>query len=155
MRPGHLVDRQQGERLFQGGDRLGLPADVAQRARAPVEHQRAADRVALCRETVQGLVEQGQRAVDRAGLVGGFAGQAGHLGLVHAGALGRVRHPGPDLQRPLQVTLRLGRGERRDRMPGRGDRGGQRARQVQGRVPVVGQRGGHRGVVPRPGPGRG
>ena len=35
-----------------------------------------------------------------------------HLGLVHAGALGRVRHPGPDLQRPLQVTLRLGRGER-------------------------------------------
>ena len=32
-------------------------------------------------------------------------------------------------------------------MPGRGDRGGQRARQVQGRVPVMGQGGGDRGVV--------
>jgi hypothetical protein len=57
VRPGHLVGGQQGERLFQGGDRLGLPAGVPQGARPPVEHQRAPDRVALGREPGQGLVE--------------------------------------------------------------------------------------------------
>ena len=119
MRPGYLVAGQQGERLLQSGDRLRLAPGVPQGARAPVEHQRAPDGVALGWESGQGLVEQGQRAVDGARLVGGLAGQARHLGLVQAGALLRVGDPGPDLQRPLQVALRLGRGERRDRKIGR------------------------------------
>ena len=76
MRPGHLVGGQQGERLFQGGDRLGLPAGVPQGARSPVEDQRAPDRVALGREAGQRLVEQGKRAVDGARLVGGLAARA-------------------------------------------------------------------------------
>lgn len=146
MRPGHLVGGQQGERLFQGGDRLVLPAHVPQGARAPVQHQRAPDRVVFGREPGQGLVEQRQGAVDGARLVGGLAGQDGDLRLVQAGALLRVGDPGPDLQRPLQVALGLGRGERGERVPGRGDRGGQRAGQVEGGVPVVGQGGGHRGA---------
>ena len=97
VRPGHLIGRQQGERLLQGRDRLGLPAAVPQGVRAAVEHERAPDRVSLGREHGQGLVEQGHRAVEGARLVGGLAGQVGHLGLVQAGALLRVGHPGPDL----------------------------------------------------------
>jgi hypothetical protein len=51
VRPGYLVGGQQGERLLQGGDRLRLAPGVPQRARAPVEHQRTPDGVALGRES--------------------------------------------------------------------------------------------------------
>ncbi len=47
MSPGHLVGRQQGERLLQGHDRLGLAAGIPQGVRAALEHERAPDRAAL------------------------------------------------------------------------------------------------------------
>ena len=87
------------------------------------------------------------RARSSSGPVRRLGREPAHLDPVQAGALFRVGDPGPDLQRPFEVAQRLGGRVRGQRVAGRVDRGGQRPRQVEGGVPVIGQRGGQRRLV--------
>ena len=92
------------------------------------------------------LVDQRQGLADQLRGPGGVAGRIGRLGAarqqrhpVHTRALHGIRDLIPQPQHPLQLQLRLGKGIHPLGSGGRLDAGGQGARLVPGRRPVVGQ----------------
>ena len=97
--------------------------------------ERRTERVVVADELDRSLSEL-DRARRRTGLAGELGGPGAELGEVEPGELGRVRHGGPQRERPLEVREGLGQAEDGLRLACRFDRRGQRLRAATRRRPV-------------------
>ena len=138
---------QPGQRLLQLLDAAAALAQRAPGERPLVDDERRPLRVGVGVDQVEGLPQQGERALGIAAVERGPGGQPQDLHLVGAGPRLGVGHAAPDLERPFQVLAGLGGRERGDGLAPGTDRGGQGARHVVGGVPVHREGGRDRCVV--------